>query len=113
ISVSFVARDNEITKGLEDWTTPDDELYNNVKVYEKTVPLAKGKQKQAAGEQEAIVAWTSDFKGNRVFCTTLGHGNDTVSDPRYLELVTRGLLWALNKPVELKSVAPKANGKGQ
>jgi type 1 glutamine amidotransferase len=105
IAVSYVATDNEITKGLEDWTTPPDELYNNVKVYDKTVPLARGKQKQDAGDVEAIVAWTNDFKGNRVFCTTLGHGNDTVSDPRYLDLVTRGLLWALNKPIELKPVS--------
>jgi type 1 glutamine amidotransferase len=109
IAVTFVAKDNEIVKGLEDWTTPDDELYNNVKVYDKTVPLAKGKQKQAKGEIEAIVAWTSEFKGNRVFCTTLGHGNDTVSDPRYLDLVTRGMLWALNKPIELKPVALKGS----
>jgi type 1 glutamine amidotransferase len=112
IAVTFVAKDNEIVKGLEDWTSPPDELYNNVKVYDKTVALAKGKQNQAKGEIEAIVAWTSEFKGNRVFCTTLGHGNDTVSDPRYLDLVTRGMLWALNKPIELKPVAAKA-GEGK
>jgi type 1 glutamine amidotransferase len=110
IAVTFVARDNEIVKGLEDWTTPPDELYNNVKVYDKTVPLAKGKQMQAKGEIEAIVAWTSEFKGNRVFCTTLGHGNDTVGDARYLDLVTRGLLWAVNQPIELKPVAANAGG---
>ena len=73
-----------------------------MQVYDKTVPLAKGKQKQATGDVEAIVAWTSEFNGNRVFCTTLGHGNDTVSDPRYLDLVSRGLLWAVKKPIELK-----------
>jgi len=28
-----------------------------------------------------------------VFCTSLGHNNQTVDDPRYLTLVTRGLLW--------------------
>ena len=33
----------------------------------------------------------------RVFSTTIGHNNDTVGDPRYLDLVTRGLLWAVNK----------------
>jgi type 1 glutamine amidotransferase len=109
IAVSYVAKDSEITKGLDDWTTPPDELYNNVTVYDKTVPLARGKQKQDSGELEAIVAWTNDFKGNRVFCTTLGHGNDTVGDARYLDLVTRGMLWALNKPIELKAVAPSGD----
>ncbi|HWT79109.1 MAG TPA: hypothetical protein VN648_09945 [Candidatus Methylomirabilis sp.] len=33
----------------------------------------------------------------RVFATTLGHNNATVDDPRYLDLVTRGLLWSLRK----------------
>ena len=33
----------------------------------------------------------------RVFATTLGHNKATVADPRYLELVTRGLLWSVNK----------------
>jgi type 1 glutamine amidotransferase len=47
-------------------------------------------------EANAVVAWTNEFGSNktRIFSTTLGHNNDTVSDPRYLDLVTRGLLWS-------------------
>jgi type 1 glutamine amidotransferase len=33
----------------------------------------------------------------RVFSSTLGHNNGTVGDPRYLDMVTRGLLWACDK----------------
>ena len=29
-----------------------------------------------------------------MFSTTIGHNNPTVSDSRYLDLVTRGVLWA-------------------
>ena len=32
-----------------------------------------------------------------MFATTLGHNNDTVADARYLDLVTRGLLWSVGK----------------
>jgi type 1 glutamine amidotransferase len=32
-----------------------------------------------------------------VFATTLGHNNETVGDARYLDLVARGLLWAVDK----------------
>jgi type 1 glutamine amidotransferase len=32
-----------------------------------------------------------------VFATTLGHNTQTVDDPRYLDLVTRGLLWSVGK----------------
>ena len=34
------------------------------------------------------------FLPPRVFSTTVGHNDETVSDPRYLDLVTRGVLWA-------------------
>jgi type 1 glutamine amidotransferase len=42
-----------------------------------------------------------------VFATTLGHNNDTVADPRYLDLVTRGLLWSLGK-LDDKHLKPAA-----
>jgi type 1 glutamine amidotransferase len=93
IAVTYAKSDHPITRGLASWTSPKDELYNNIKVYEKTAPLATGKQ----GDAEAIVAWTNDFNGVRVFVTTLGHTNETVSDPNYLDLVTRGLLWSVGK----------------
>nr|AIA93105.1 CAZy families CBM32 protein [uncultured Pirellula sp.] len=45
-----------------------------------------------------ILLWTNAYAGNtRVFATTLGHNNQTVSDARYLDLITRGLLWSCNK----------------
>ena len=43
-----------------------------------------------------VVAWVNEYgpKKTRVFSTTIGHNNATVSDPRYLDLVARGVLWA-------------------
>jgi type 1 glutamine amidotransferase len=93
IAVSYTAKDHPITKGLESWTSKDDELYNNIKIYDKTTPLATGKQ----GDAEAVVVWTNEVRGIRVFVTTLGHTNETVSDPRYLDLITRGLLWTVGR----------------
>lgn len=94
IAISFTDPDSPITKGLENWTTIKEELYNNIKIFDATRPLARGKQ----GKDETCVAWTNLYNGKtRVFSTTIGHNNATVEDPRYLELVTRGLLWACNK----------------
>ena len=63
--------------------------------------VAGGKQttKQKDGtekESETVVVWTNEYgaKKTRVFSTTIGHNNDTVADARYLDLVTRGVLWA-------------------
>lgn len=93
ISVSYSA--HPVTAGLEDWTTINEELYNNIRIHEGTVPLAKGKQDQ----QETVIAWEHEYgpKKTRVFSTTLGHNNETVADAKYLDLVTRGILWSTGK----------------
>jgi type 1 glutamine amidotransferase len=93
IALTFVDSSHEITKAMTDWTTIKEELYNNIKVYETTKPLAFGEQ----GKSKNLVAWVNDYHGTRVFSTTLGHNNETVGDARYLDLVTRGLLWSVNK----------------
>jgi type 1 glutamine amidotransferase len=105
IAVTFLDKDSPITKGQKDWTTINEELYNNFagKLEESAKPLARGKQtwKEKSGQvknAEAIVAWTNLYKGKtKVFATTLGHNNATVDDPRYLDFVTRGLLWSVDK----------------
>ena len=94
IAISFIDPNSSITKGLTDWTTINEELYNNVKVFDGSQPLARGKQDKS----DTVVAWTSLYQGKtRVFSTTIGHNNQTVEDPRYLDLVTRGVLWACGK----------------
>ncbi len=105
IAVAYVDKDSPITKGLEDWTTINEELYNNFtgKLLDTAKPLARGKQttKGSGGKEttnDYVVAWTNLYKGKtKVFATTLGHNNATVGDARYLDLVTRGLLWSVGK----------------
>jgi len=93
IEISFIDRDHPVTKTLENWTTINEELYNNLKVYDSARPLARGRQ----GNADTVVVWTNDYGKTRVFNTTIGHNNATVGDPRYLDLVTRGLLWSCDK----------------
>ena len=94
IAIHFLDANDPITQGLADWTTINEELYNNVHIFAGAHPLARGKH----GRSETVVAWTNLYQGKtRVFSTTIGHNNQTVEDPRYLDLVTRGLLWACGK----------------
>jgi type 1 glutamine amidotransferase len=105
IALTFLAKDSPLTNGQTDWTTINEELYNNYagKLEGTAQPLVRGKQtfKRKNGQvqvDEFIVAWTNLYKGKtKVFATTLGHNNATVADPRYLDLVTRGLLWSVGK----------------
>jgi type 1 glutamine amidotransferase len=105
IALTFVDNDSPITRGQTDWTTVNEELYNNLtgKLLDTAQPLTRGKQtdKGKDGKEtsaDCIVTWTNLYKGKtKVFATTLGHNNATVADARYLDLVTRGLLWSVNK----------------
>jgi type 1 glutamine amidotransferase len=109
IAISFTDKTHPITQGLEDWTTINEELYNNIQILTGK-PLASGVQivppkakkgetlppDAKAAEVTAVVAWTNEYGPNktRVFSTTLGHNTETVADARYLSLITRGILWA-------------------
>lgn len=100
IRIEFVDKDHPITKPLDNWQTIKEELYNNVKLHGGH-PLAIGKQTYKKNGQEVtdeyVVAWTNEKQGARSFSTTIGHNTDTVADPKYLDLVTRGLLWSCGK----------------
>jgi len=99
-----------ITQGLADWTTINEELYNNVQVLPTARPLASGTQTAGGKETRTVVAWTNEFgpAKTRVFSTSLGHNNDTVADDRYLDLVSRGLLWAAGRLGDDGAPAPGA-----
>ncbi len=105
IAISFLDKESSITKGLSDWTTINEELYNNItgKLLDNGHILARGKQtiRQKDGTDkvdDTIVVWTNTYNSKtKVFATTLGHNNETVADARYLDLVTRGLLWSVGK----------------
>ncbi|MFO1481995.1 MAG: discoidin domain-containing protein [Verrucomicrobiaceae bacterium] len=96
IAITFVDPEHPITKPLKDWTTIKEELYNNVNIFDGH-PLAMGKQVVKGKDVDYVVAWTNEKVGARSFSTTIGHNNDTVADARYLDLITRGLLWACDK----------------
>jgi len=105
IEITYTDKEHPITKTLENWTTGNEELYNNVagKLLDTGSILARGKQtiKAKDGKEkidDTIVIWTNKYnEKTRVFNTTLGHNNTTVQDPKYLDLVTRGLLWSCDK----------------
>lgn len=116
IAIQFTDKNHPLTQGLADWTTINEELYNNIQVLPTATPLASGKQtvKRRDGttrEDKTVVAWVNDFEGTRVFSTTIGHNNATVENARYLDLVTRGLLWACGKMDDKGNIKPGYGAK--
>jgi type 1 glutamine amidotransferase len=94
--VKVLKPEHPVMKGFPaEWPDPKDELYKNEKIWETATPLA-----QAYGEdtkKDHVVIWLNQYEKGKVFSTTLGHSNDTMQQPVYLDLVARGLLWACGK----------------
>jgi type 1 glutamine amidotransferase len=78
------------------WLDEPDELYEVVKEWPNCVPLGKAITPGKTNETHTVI-WVNTAGKTRVFGTTLGHGNVTVSSDAYLDFVTRGLLWACDK----------------
>ena len=79
-----------------EWETPAGELYNINSVLPNTSPLAIAYGRERSEEYE-IVIWTREYEGVPVFATTIGHHNETMEDPVYLDLVARGVLYVTGK----------------
>jgi type 1 glutamine amidotransferase len=78
-----------------EWLNPKDELYRNENVWPTLTPLGTAYSEES--KKDHVVIWVNEPGKTRVFATTLGHGNDTMKNPVYLDLVTRGLLWTCDK----------------
>lgn len=106
----------------DSFVVPQGELYHSAKVLESATPLAQA-DRQSDGQPQACV-WTNDYHGTRVFGTTIGHYNETIVQPKYLDTLAKGLLWAVgrdpqkdfsptdddtDKKIEALSSAPASN----
>src|SRR5947207_12738010 len=66
IAIHFTGKKSGITQGLDDWTTINEELYNNIQLFPTATPLARGRQTiknkdGATKEDEYVVAWMNDY----------------------------------------------------
>jgi type 1 glutamine amidotransferase len=98
LEVKNLKADHPIMKGFpETWTTGNEELYWIVKVWPGTTVLAQAKAEDDPAKKDNAVIWEHTLGKGRVFGTTLAHNNRTMGDPVYLDMFTRGLLWACDK----------------
>lgn len=94
--VENLAPENLIMKGFPlKWDDASDELYKNEKLWPNVVPLARAHGQDT--KKDHVDIWTNTQGKGRVFATTLGHINRTMESPVYLDLVTRGMLWAVGQ----------------
>ncbi len=73
----------------ESWQTPAGELYNIQEIYEGATVLAEGDN----GLKKQPVMWVNEYGKARVFCSTIGHHNETMAEPLYLDVLAKGVRW--------------------
>jgi len=97
ITVNIVKKNegHPVIKDLPDgWRTPEGELYNVQEIYPGTTVLAygdNGKNKKPLEPQACI--WVNQHGKGRIFSTTIGHHNSTVSTKEYLDLLGNAVRW--------------------
>lgn len=88
------ADSHPILKGIPDEFKTAGSLYRNS-------PLPAGSRRllvgTVPGQPEEPVAWTHEYKGARVFYTSLGHPSD-FDDPAFRTLLVNAIYWALALP---------------
>ena len=92
-----VKPEHPVMKGFPSrWQDDPDELYEIKKVWPNCIPLAESLTPGKETDKHPSI-WVNTYGKARVFGTTLGHANETMQRDVYLDLVTRGLLWACGK----------------
>ena len=88
--------DNPIMAGFgERFVVPKGELYHAAKVFDTATPLASARRQD--NNEPQVCVWTNNYRGTKVFATTVGHYSETMAEPVYLDMLTRGLLWATGR----------------
>jgi type 1 glutamine amidotransferase len=95
-TVENLKPEHPIMKGFGDqWTTPKGELYHSIRTFPNAIVLGQA-ARQSDGQPQVCV-WTNQYGKGRVFATTIGHYNETMVEPKYLDFVTHGLLWSVDR----------------
>ena len=96
LAVKNLAATHPVMHGFpKTWKTPNGELYKIDKLWPNCKPLATAFGVDT--QKDHVCIWTNLHGKGRVFGTTIGHHNSTMREKIYLDLVTRGLLWACGK----------------
>lgn len=106
LTVEVAAPEHPIMRGFPNkWETISEELYELERVWPGMTPLARAYSVES--EKPHPLVWTNTHGKARVFVTTLGHNTEMTSDPVYLDLITRGLLWTVGRLQEDGTPAPR------
>lgn len=94
VTVHPAAMRHPILRGVPQAFASAGSLYRNTPLQTNTTVLLTA----TIPEHTEPVAWTHDYRGARVFYTSLGHPKD-FEDEAFRRLLINAIQWALNRPV--------------
>lgn len=96
LAVENLEPDHPVMRSFpEEWQTPNGELYDIEEVWPTVTVLARAWSEET--EEHHPVIWVNELPEVPIFGTTIGHHNETMEHPVYLDMITRGLLWTLGE----------------
>ena len=93
ITRAATAKEHPILRGVPETFSSAGSLYRNTPLQTNTTLLLTG----TIPDHTEPVAWTHDYRGARVFYTSLGHEKD-FEDEAFRRLLVNAIHWALNRP---------------
>jgi type 1 glutamine amidotransferase len=93
IAVAPGGKGHPILRGVPDTFTSAGSLYRNTPLQANTTTLLTG----TIPDHTEPVAWTHQYKGARIFYTSLGHAKD-FEDEAFQRLLVNAIHWTLQKP---------------
>ncbi|MGB0371954.1 MAG: ThuA domain-containing protein [Opitutales bacterium] len=97
VDVTYENVEHPVITGLEDWTTPVGELYNNIQIFDTATVLAKGAQTiRDKRTPELAIVWTNEYGPDktRIISLSIGHTSEEMLDENFEKLLIRSALWA-------------------
>ncbi|MBA62907.1 MAG: heme-binding domain-containing protein [Planctomycetaceae bacterium] len=93
-TVDNVKSDHPAMQGFgKTFIAPKGELYHSIKLFDTATVLGQAKR-MSDGEPQTCI-WTNKYGKGNVFATTIGHYNETMAEPKWLDMFTKGLLWSV------------------
>lgn len=91
-----LAPDHPVMAGFPNpWHQRQGELYVIDEMFPTAKPLALGQGRDQNRQEPTI--WVNEYEGIRIFVTSIGHHNETMATTTYLDLVARGIEWAVGR----------------
>jgi type 1 glutamine amidotransferase len=98
ITHATTAKGHPILRGVPETFSSAGSLYRNTPLQTNTTLLLTG----TIPDHTEPVAWTHDYRGARVFYTSLGHEKD-FEDEAFRRLLANAIHWALNRPLPMST----------